>query len=271
MRRRRRTVVGLIPRLWKTAGRVVKRFLAHPQPVMAFVAVVGCGVWLWQAAIQSDAFRVTAIVLPADSALKVPSDFIGQNLWTVDVQALAEALHRQQPALKRVRVIRVLPNTLQVECAERIPVAQLRAARSKSPGEWHAVDGDGYLFAEGRPMPWEKLVAIQGVENPRDAHPALKLGQLNTHPRLVAALRLAERLRRASALTGHQVTTIDVGDSNQLTFVIDEDVEIRCGGEDELNQQLERLRSALQLVARQQLLVRYIDVRFADPVIGPRT
>ena len=271
MPKRRRKVVGLLPRLGRALGRGIKQLVLHPQSVIAVAVAIACGVWLWQAAIQSDAFRVSAVLLPAGSSLKVPPDVMGQNLWRVDVQALANALHEQQPALKRVRVIRALPNTLQVELAERRPIAQLRAVRSKSPAEWHAVDGEGYVFTEGRSAPWETLIVIQGVESPRDAGAKLETGRLNTHPRLVKALRLAERLRQAPALAGHHLTTIDVGDPHQLTFLIDEDVEIRCGGEDELHQQLERLRSALQLVSRKKLMVRYIDVRFTDPVIGPRT
>jgi cell division septal protein FtsQ len=271
MRRRRRKVVGLLPRLGRAAGRGAVSLFKHPQPVIALAGMVIGGVWLWRAAVHSDAFRVTAVILPADSSLKAPSDLIGQNLWAVDVRVLAAELHRQQPALKRVRVIRVLPNTLKIELAERVPVAQLRTVRAKNVGEWHAVDGEGYVFGEASPMPQERLVMLRGLESPHDARAALTPGRLSTHPRLVTALQVAERLRQAPALAGHQLTTIDVGDPEQLTFLIDEDVEIRCGGAAELPQQLERLRTALQLVTRQKLMVRYIDVRFADPVIGPRT
>lgn len=270
-RTRRRKIVGVIPRLGVVIGRGASALLAHPQPLIVMVATLACAVGLWQAAIRSEAFRVTAVALPPESVLKVPPDVIGQNLWTVNVRALAQALHEQQPALKRVRVIRVLPNTVQVDITERTPVAQLRVGRATSTGEWHMVDGEGYVFAQSSPTLQERLVVFEGVESPREGRTSLKPGAMNTHPRLLTALRVAERLRGASALIGHRLSAIDVGDPNQLTFLIDEDVEIRCGGEDELEPQLERLRSALRLVSRQQVGVRYIDVRFTDPVIGPRT
>ena len=50
-----------------------------------------------------------------------------------------------------------------------------------------------------------------------------------------------------------------------------DDMEIRCGSEEELDEQLGRLKTALDQISRHKISVRYIDVRFQEPVVSPRT
>ncbi len=85
------------------------------------------------------------------------------------------------------------------------------------------------------------------------------------------ALRVLETLQRTPTLASRQLDIIDVSDPKQISFVIDEDTKILCGAEAELKIQLERLRIALDRVTHRQVDVRYIDVRFQEPVIGPTT
>ena len=253
----------MIPRFGATLFRGARWCLAHPQPLVACGIVVAGVLALWGFATHSEAFRITDVRMPANSPLKVPaSSLIGRNLWTVDLKALATALHAQQPHLKRVRVLRLLPNTLQIDVVERIPVAQVRL------GGWYAVDREGFILPQASPTPSEKLVILKGVESPQAP---LKAGHRNSSERLLRALRLVERLSDSRALVGRRLTHVDVADPRQLSFVIDEAIDIRCGREEELSTHLQRLRTVLQRVARRSLDIRYIDVRFKDPVIGPRT
>jgi hypothetical protein len=64
---------------------------------------------------------------------------------------------------------------------------------------------------------------------------------------------------------------VDVSDPQQVSLVIDDDLDIRCGSDQALDLHLARLQAVLRMVARQKLPIRYIDVRFPEPVIGPRT
>ena len=120
----------------------------------------------------------------------------------------------------------------------------------------------------GRPQPADELVRLLGAETPRAP---LSFGRLNTAEQLQLALRVLDTLRRDAVLSSRQLLAIDVSDPQQVSFVIDPDTEVRCGSEDELDVQLERLRAVLDRVARRQMEVRYIDVRFPEPVVSPRT
>ena len=261
-RRRARRVQGFLPRLLAGLGRQAAWFVRHPQPLIMLAVLAAALLGLWRVVIQSEAFRITTIRLPSDSTLEAPSSLIGHNLWTVDLEAAARELQAQQPRLKHVRVIRDLPNTLRVEVVERAPVAQLRL------GQWYAVAADGFLLPGASVKPLAGLPVLKGLQTSRGS---FKAGRENTDGRLRAALQIVSRLQRAPVLEGHQLTAVDVGDARQLTFVIDDGTEIRCGSPEALASHLERLGPVLQMVARQQIAIRYIDLRFNDPVIGPST
>lgn len=261
MRKHRRGHAGVLAQLGRLILRGAQRTVAHPRVLIGLgVAAIGIGA-LGFGLTHSEAFRVTTVQVPLKSAFTVPPSLMGQNLWTVDLKTLADELKAQHPSLKRVRVIRVPPNTLQVETLPRTPVAQVRL------GQWHAVDADGFLFADGSQTPWDTLVILRGVDTPKAP---LRVGREQTNERLRLALRVVNRLKRSSVLLGHQVTDVDVSNPSQLVFTMDGDVEVRCGSEESLGPHLDRLREVLRRVSRHQVAVRYIDVRFTDPVVSPQ-
>lgn len=262
MARRRNTLRGVIPSLLSAAGRILRWLILHPQWLLTASVLAGIGWGAWRVITRSEAFCVTEVRLPANSALKLPKpSLVGRNIWAVDIGALARELNTQQPHLKALRVIRLLPQVLQVEAIARRPVAQV-LLRS-----WHPVDRDGYILPSSGATPDERLVILRGVEDP--AAP-LASGKRNTGERLQRALRLIDQLRSSSGLAGHQLSVVDTADPEQVTFVLDEGMEIRCGSQAQLTQDLKRLRTVLQQVAKHEMRVRYIDLRFQDPVIGPK-
>lgn len=259
---RRKTIRGVIPTALAAIGTGLRWLLAHPQWLLTLLMLGGMGWAAGQVIASSEAFRVTQIRLPPESTLRVPkSSLIGRNIWAVDIHGLARDLKAQQPHFKVLRVVRVLPQTLQVEAVERRPVAQV-LLRS-----WHPVDQEGYLLPPSGTAPAEKLVILRGVEDPKAP---LAAGTYNTGERLRRSLKLIDQLRASASLAGHTLSVLDAADPEQITFVLDEGVEVRCGSQRQLTKDLKRLRSVLQQVAKHELNVRYIDLRFQDPVIGPR-
>lgn len=258
---------GLLPSLALALWRGFRWMVRHPQGVMIAALPVLCAVGVWYATIRSPLFRVTQIVVPPESTLKIPDALIGQPLWSVDIHALAQKLHAQQPQLKRVRVIRRIPNALQIDVLSRIPVAQVRVASAAR--RWHFLDAEGMVFGQGSAQPVEGLVRITGLDEARAA--ALKVGRVNTHPAVAEALRLTARVRQSPALVGRRFSALDVSDPQQLSFVLDETIEIRCGSADDLATHLARLEVVLTKLASHHIDAGYIDVRFAEPVVSPQT
>ena len=236
--------------------------LRHPQPLAAGALLAGVVIAGWGFAARSEAFRVTDVRLPADPAFKLTEPLIGHNLWDVNVSSLADSLKRQQPQLKRVRAIRVIPNTIEIEVVRRVPAGQIRL------GQWYAVDDEGFIFPASDAQPRQDLITIKGID---ESKPAMKPGQVSENERLQTGLRVIARLKQAPALSGLKVAAVDVRDPHQLNVLLDQEIEVRFGGEEDLLGQLGRLRAVVKMITKNPLAVRYVDVRFADPVIGPRT
>ena len=265
MRRRIRTrsarAIGLLPRLGRSLAASARWLIRHPQPLI-LAALLAALAWLLSAYAQRvEAFRITQVVLPSDSSLTMRQPLIGENLWRVNLQTVADELKKQQPWWKEIRVIRQLPNTIRVEPIPRVPVAQVRLE------QWHPVDAEGFILPQGQAAAATRWVKLTGLEH---AAAPLRAGRLNTDERLRLALRVLATLRHARPLASHQLTELNVADPRQLRFVLDDQLQVRCGAEAELAAHLERLRAAFNAMRRHPLAAGYIDVRFREPVVSPR-
>lgn len=289
--RQRRRFVGLVPRVGQRVWAALRWFARHPQP-MLLAAAVGLGAWaLWSYGERSDAFRVTQVHLPPESSLKLKAPLIGEYLWTLDIRALADELSRQQPWLKEVRVVRQLPSTIRIEAIPRVPVAQVRLdlPASRQAGRWYPIDQSGFILPQASGEPAPNLVRLEGLERGG----GVRVGKDNAQEPVQLALRVLARLRRAPPSIARRLVAVNVSDPHEIRFLLDLSAtplslfflattaqtgatpseaatEVRCGSEAEFDAHLQRLQAALKAMAKESLAVRYIDVRFREPVVGPR-
>jgi len=259
-RRRRKQWKGIIPRGVRMLWTGTRWVVLHPQPIV-LAALIGLSGWALRThARRAAAFRITNVSFPPDTAFTLEKPLIGESLWDVDLRRVSEHLQQQEPALKSVRVTRQLPNTLRVSAVPRIPVAQVRLDR------WYPVDRDGFVLPEPSQDPYPRLVQLSGLDRG-----SLKPGRAYEDGSLPLALRAAEKMRRAPALVSRRVVEVNVADPEQIWFVLDNEMEVRCGSEAELDAHLARLKHAFRALAkRRELMVKYIDVRFEEPVVGPQ-
>ena len=263
---------GVIPRLGQGVWAIGKWLVRHPQAAVVSLGLCAMSWSVWVYMHHDEAFRIVRVGLPAEATLKLPEPLIGLNLWELDIRGLAEELKSQQPWLKEVRVIRQLPNSLRIEVIERTPIAQVQldlpAAARQQAGRWYPVDQEGFILPQGTLQASSNLVRLVGTQTP---HALLKAGRLNTSEPLQLALRVLDTLKRHRALFARRLNAVDVSNPGQISFAIDAGTEIRCGSEAELSAHLQRLQVALRTVARQHVDAHYIDVRFQEPVVSPRT
>lgn len=260
-RKRQQQMKGMLPSLWQRFVVVIRWIVGHPQP-MLIALVFSLTYWSIANFIQqAEAFKIAAVSMPANLSLDLPSNLIGKNIWFTNLNYLSEQLQSQRPDLKEIRVTRQLPNVIRVHAIERIAAAQVKLDR------WYIVDTDGFILPGGTAQPLESLVRLSGFI--RSEIP-LKIGKLNSDERLKLALRILPVVRRSPALSSTKLLELNVSDMQQIRFVMDGDVEVRCGTEAELEAHLSRLQATLKLLAKQRpISIRYIDVRFQDPVISP--
>lgn len=257
-KRQARRVAGIVPFLGRMLWAAIRWVGTHPQPVVVWAVLLAAPWAYWTYAREAPVFRVERVVLPPQTALKLRQPLVGDNIWQVDLQAVSEDLKRQQPWLKTVRVTRHLPDAIRVDAIPRRPVAQVKADR------WYPVDREGYVLPDGSPGPADHLVRLSGVG-------AVTVGKDNEDKKLALALRVAAIARRTPGGVGRHIAEVSVANPEQIRLLMDDETEVRCGSEEELQAQLGRLQATLRAVAKQALAVQYIDVRFREPVVAPRT
>lgn len=296
--KRHRRITGILPRLGRGVGAAAQWVARHPQPLFLLASLVAVGSALWAYAQRSEAFRITRVIVPPRSTLHPPESLIGDNMWRVNLEALAIRLEAQQPSLKQVRVVRELPNVLRIEAIPRTPVAQVRIGGGGQAGSWYVVDREGFVLPDARPAPDPRWIRLSGIDR---AKGQLLPGKPNTQESLELALRVLDALQRAPESLRRRMTEINVDDAQQLRFLMDlssasslvrvinlasgastsvpstdqaaplVETEVRCGSEAELDAHLARLHATLKTIAGEPMDLRYIDVRFPEPVLGPRT
>jgi cell division septal protein FtsQ len=234
-------------------------FWYHPQPLAALMVVALILTGMWRFFSFAEAFAVEHVDIPSQVQFNLPQGIEGRNIWQVDIRSLASDFHRQQPWLEQVRVIRRLPDTIVVQPIQRIPIAVVRL------GRWHPIDTAGFILPQEYSV--EDLPKLSGFQK---AGVELVAGQLNDHPIVLQSLRVLKRLQVASVLAGRRVEELDATDANMLRFTLNGGLEVFCGREIELDQHLQRLADALAIIEERGMDVRYIDVRFQDPVVAPK-
>jgi cell division septal protein FtsQ len=229
-----------------------------PQPrTVVLLSLLAVGVWgVWRAVRSLDAFRIVRVELAAGSTVTLPRpSLIGANLWAVDVRAVAQAIRASHPWLEEVQVIRRLPNILRIHAVERVPVAQVRT------DAWRMIDRSGVVSPFSSPTPYEKLVRLIGVNIGRAKGPG--------DDSLPRGLRVLAALRKGPSTAVSRITEVTVSDPRATRLLLDDATEVRCGSEVELPAQLARLETILQVIAKQSMPIRAVDVRFSEPVIVP--
>lgn len=252
--RRRGLIPLLLGGLWRLAG-----FAWRQKGQAAAAAALAAVLWsLWTFAQRADVFQIAEVqVVPAE-ALAAPEGFVGRSLWAVNLRATAQELQQRHPHLKAVRVIRRLPNVLRIEAIERVPIAQVSVESQGPQGRqvrWHPIDPEGIVLpaAAGSTRDLPRVLGVRGGAP------------------MALALSVLDAVRAAQPGLPRRIATIDVGDPHQIRLITEDDVEVRCGAPEELPEQLGQLRAVLRALDRRQTAARYIDLRFGEPVVAPRT
>jgi len=180
----------------------------------------------------------------------------GENLFRLDAEAVARRLGRV-PRIKRVQVIRSLPNRVTLLVEERQPFTLAVGA-----GRLYWLDEDGVVLGpEPRAVtPGLPVITGLGRETPVDG-PSINV------ERSRAAVALVRVILRTASPLAPQLSEIDVGraDRGPVLYTVD-GIEVRLGDE-HWEERLGRLEGVLAQLRTQGEPVESIDLRFRDQVV----
>ena len=130
------------------------------------------------------------------------------------------------------------------------------------------IDKEGVLLAYSADYENEDVPLISGI---RIAGISRSSGMQKE--RINKALALIDALSHNNRLTRCKIKTIDITDSRSISFflsAIDADkLEIKIG-DGEFVKRLDVLATVLQQLGQDIGRVKYIDLRFEDPIVGPK-
>lgn len=235
------------------------------------VALIGAGIVTFQYMFaDSDSFTVKGLDVRFYDEKNVlrkvnfsgieDKDALGANIFLVDLKSFKDRLELKHPELRDIVVRRELPNRLIVQARRRKPAAQVYGDRP------YFIDKDG-VFLNDVKNSGEDVPLITGIR----ASPARRSSIQNE--KINKALFLIYALSANRKLSGYRIKTIDISDSRNISFFLNandaDKVEIKIG-EGEFNKRLDVLATVMEQLGKDIDRVRYIDLRFEDPIVGPR-
>ena len=185
------------------------------------------------------------------------SQVIGNNIFLLNTDRVAREL-ATIPSVLSVQVVPRLPNTVEIDIVERVPIATWR-----TPAGAYLVDEQGFALAPaadgqpgqpGQPLPAGQQMIVTDTTG-RDVHLGDRVDQ--------RALLAARELIKAFPAAGAQVTQVEYSPQG-LVLVTDGGWRVLFGEARDLNAKLASFVAIHDLARQQSLAITFVDLRPKD-------
>ena len=202
-------------------------------------------------------FRVEQVIVHRESSSAAEAltratqlaQVVGHNIFLVNSQRVAEEI-AAIPSVRHARVTPRLPNVVEIEIVERVPIATWQTAAGT-----FLVDDQGVLLADtSAATPPPDLFPVKDTTGRE-----LRVGDRIDQRSLLAARELTKAMPEA----GVQVRDAEVGPTG-LTFTADTGWRIIVGPPVELNSKLANLASVVDLAKKNGTKIALLDLRPKD-------
>ncbi len=224
---------------------------------------------------KSDFFKIKEIIINSNNGAKIGFDYLkGRDIFTIDLEKEEDLALRIYPVCKTVKLIKVLPNRIFADFVIRKPIAYVRLYK------YFHVDEDGILFEAPLGLEQFDLPVILGLDA-KIFGP--KKGQRCEVKELTAALKIIKNIRKNTAFSNLIIKKVDAADMGSISVFLVlpsatvndaggkvteplEVLEVKFG-QGYINEKIDILGN-LFVQGRNNLdNIKYIDLRFNDPVI----
>jgi cell division protein FtsQ len=213
--------------------------------------------------LTSPQFRVEQVVVRRDSASAQAavtkatqmSQVVGRNIFLINTTRVAQEV-AAIPSVLQARVLPRLPNVVEIEIVERVPIATWRAHNGT-----FLVDDQGYVVAEAppesgaAPAPDQQALLAVNDTTGRDVAVGDQVDQ--------RALLAARELTKALPAAGASVREVEFS-SQGLVLVTDRQWRVIFGDTESLNSKLASFKAIVDLARSQNVNIRLVDLRPKD-------
>jgi len=237
--------------------------------LLAFSLLLG---YIWKVLTTSDFFSVKQVVVKNSSD---SFEYLkGRNIFNLDLNNESERALSHCPDCRKVRLLKILPNCIIVDFLKRQPVALVKFYKN------YAIDQQGVFFNPVGSEEESVLPVIYGLET-KIFGP--KPGAKYRRPEIDLALSVIKEFMANSALRGFTLKRIDVASlqSAGLFILLPKQpadygkpvpqlerfgFEVRIGAGN-IKEKLMILGGLLMQADKEWANIKYIDLRFKEPVI----
>jgi len=185
---------------------------------------------------------------------------MGKNIFTIDLKAVQRKLNYKYPQAARLKVVKRFPNQVSILAKKRVPYAQLQI--------------------QDKIVVMDKEAVILSLEEKRDKNLPDIVGAKLTDPKLVLGaplkgsdiwltLKIIKLFKANSGLDPYSIKGINVENLSKINFTLSNHLDVIVD-RDKIAQKIR----VLGIVLAQDRLdlgdVKYIDLRFKEPIIGKK-
>jgi len=251
------------------------------QTVVIVLLLLGAGLIaasIWNALMTSEYFKVREVITSEGNANAL-SYFKGKNIFSIDLEREAWAISQVNPDCRRVVLVRNLPDRIIVHFNRRRPVALIKLYKE------FVIDDEGVLLNVQGSAEEASLPVIVGLETKIFG---AKAGKRYTSPELTLALNIIGELKSNRFLKSYKIRRIDVTNLKNASFFIPflassadkvqpqkgtpkaiEGLEVKIDPENIKNKMM--MLAGIFLQSKNDIVnIKYVDLRFKDPVIKLR-
>ncbi len=221
---------------------------------------------------DSDYFQIKEVIASSEEG-KDFSYLKGENIFSLDLNKESRYILEHYPAYRSIRLVRILPDRLYIQFIKRYPAAVVRLYRN------FYVDRYGVLFYPPEEGIDTNLPVITGIET-KIFGP--KPGKKYDTRELKLALEIINFCRFNRVIRRFRIKRIDARDLKDISLFLSPAVENTGGNlaegsliqvkfnQSELKERIGTLASILANSQKELPQIKYIDLRYKDPVIKMR-
>lgn len=181
----------------------------------------------------------------------------GKNIFDVDIKNIAGVLRNRYPQASSINVKRKLPDTVIFQMYWRKPYAQIKSDK------YYVIDEYGIGLSQASDTAFKDLPIIFGATIKKQSKTTYNIANVKN------VLKLIHAINGFKNISVDPDYLIDVSDSKQYKFFLDNGIEIVMGS-DNFHKKLVLLSAMLRKLNReQQKEIAYIDLRFKDVIVCP--
>ena len=228
--------------------------------IIIFLALFFIISYIWRSFRASDYFKIAEVI--TKDAESIDLEYLkGKNIFSIDLKRESGYILESFPEYAFVILSRVFPDRVYAYFIKRRPTALIKLYK------YFAVDEEGVIFNPQNLHGELELPVIAGLET-RIFGP--KPGKKYNIKELAIALNIIKESRKTKGLKNYKIKKIDVVNAlNLAVFIQDigpEFLEVKLGS-DNIEYKIALLAGLITAAKKDIRNIKYIDLRFKDPVI----